>query len=155
MLFHIEVSSSVRHARSFNLSEKELERMVMKPWLAGRPIELGDRKWDPNESALRVLEGPELSNPELSFGQAWANAERSSEDVTKRVLGEALEAQRAGSGPAALVIETDSAVQTLAELVSGRETRSVELEDLGERIDGRDPAIAAVIVVIQRRGPDS
>jgi hypothetical protein len=154
MPFHVEVSSSIRHARSFNLGAEDLRLTVLKPWLAGRSIELGDRKWDPDECELRVLEGPELSNPELSFGQAWANAERASEDVTRRVLDAAFEAQSSGgSGPAAMVIETDSAVGTLAELVSGRETRSVNLEEIGERIDGRDPAVAAVIVVIQRQAP--
>jgi hypothetical protein len=152
MPFHIEVRSSLRHARSFNLTTEELEQTVLKPWFAGRSIQLGDRKWDPEESELRLLEGPELSNPELSFGQAWANAERSGEDVTKRVLSDAAEARRTGSGPATLVIETDSAVQTLAELVSGRETRSVDLAEIGERIDGRDARVAAVILVVSRPG---
>ena len=30
------------------------------------------------ESTLRVLEGPRLEGPDLSFGQGWSNAERSS-----------------------------------------------------------------------------
>lgn len=153
MPFHIEVRSSIQYARSFNLTEEELQRTVVEPWLVNRPIQLGDRRWEPRESELRILEGPELSNPELSFGQGWANAERASDDVTGNVLAAAVEAQRAGSGPAALVVETDSAVQTLAEIVAGRETRSVDLESIGERIDGRDPAAAAVIVVIQRQAP--
>jgi hypothetical protein len=151
MPFHIEVKTSLRHARSFNLTAAELERTVTKPWLADRPIQLGDRSWKPDESELRILEGPELSNPELSFGQAWANAQRSGEDVTSRVLAATEEARRAGTaGPAAMVIETDSAVQTLAEIVAGRETRTMEMDELASRIDGRDPKVAAVIVVLQR-----
>lgn len=149
MAFHIEVSEGIGHARSFNLSAEELQRTVLEPWLSGRPILLGDRKWDPEESRLRILEGSELSNPELSFGQGWANAERGSEDVTRRLLESARD-QRGGSGPAALVIETESAVQTVAELASTHQARSVDLESLSERLDGRDPEVAAVIVVIQR-----
>jgi hypothetical protein len=149
--FHVEVSTGLRHARVFNLSAEEVRQAVLEPWLSRRQINLGDRKWDPEESELRVLEGPELSNPELSFGQGWANAERASEDVTARVLGAAQEARGAGAGPAALVIETDSAVKTVADLASTYGARSVELGELSERIDGRDPEVAAVIVVLQRQ----
>jgi hypothetical protein len=98
MPFHVEVSSALRHARAFNLSAEEVRQAVLDPWLSRRTVELGDRRWNPEESELRVLEGPELSNPELSFGQGWANAERSSQDVTARVLGAAQESR--GARPA-------------------------------------------------------
>lgn len=150
MAFHLEVSSGLHHARVFNLSDEEVRQQVLEPWVSRRTFELGDRKWNPEQSELRVLEGPDLSNPELSFGQGWANAERASADVTARVLGAARENRAAASGPAALVIETDSAVQTVAELATAHQARSVELASLQERIDGRDPEVAAVIVVIQR-----
>jgi hypothetical protein len=151
MAFHVEVRTDMRHARAFNLSDEELRRAVLDPWLSQRQISLGDRKWDPEESELRVLEGPDLSNPELSFGQGWANAERSSENVTQRVLGATKEARGTGPGPAALVIETDSAVQTVAQLAGSYGARSVRMEELSERIDGHDPEVAAVIVVVQRQ----
>ncbi len=151
MAFHIEVSTGLRHARAFNLSAEEVRQAVLDPWLSHRQVNLGDRKWDPEESELRVLEGPELSNPELSFGQGWANAERASEDVTARVLGAAQEARGASAGPAALVIETDSAVKTVADLAATHGARTVELQELSERIDSRDPEVAAVIVVVQRQ----
>ena len=150
MAFHIEVSEGIGHARAFNLTAEELQRTVLEPWLSGRPVLLGDRKWDPEESELRILEGSELSNPELSFGQGWANAERGSEDVTRRIVEAARGQRDSAGGPAALVIETESAVQTVAELASAHQARSVDLESLTERIDGRDPEVAAVIVVIQR-----
>jgi hypothetical protein len=150
MPFHIEVSSGLQHARSFNLSDEELQRTVLEPWLSGRPVLLGDRKWDPEESDLRILEGSELSNPELSFGQGWANAERGSEDVTRRIVEAAREQRGSAPGPAALVIETESAVQTVAELASAHQARSVDLESVAGLIDGRDTEVAAVIVVIQR-----
>src|SRR5882757_8376425 len=79
MAFHIEVGTGRRHARSFNLTEEELGRTVLDPWLSGRPILLVDRKWkrDDEDSRLRILEGPELSVQDLAFSQGWANAERS------------------------------------------------------------------------------
>lgn len=150
MPFHIEVRTSLRHARSFNLTAEELQRTVLTPWLSGQPIKLGDRKWKRDDATLRILEGPELSNPELSFGQGWSNAERGGEDVTKTALSEAGEGARAGRGPATIVIESDSPVQTLTDLVSGQSTRSVPIEEARERIDGGDPTVAAVILVVQR-----
>jgi hypothetical protein len=152
MAFHIEVSRGLNHARAFNLSEAVVQRSIVDPWINDREIELGDHKWLPKESELRILEGPELSNPELSFGNGWANAERGGEFVTKRLIDEAVQARREGTaGPAAIVIETDSAVQTLAGLVSGKQTQSVDLDSVRARIDGGDPDIAAVILVVQRR----
>ncbi|HXF29966.1 MAG TPA: hypothetical protein VN522_00490 [Solirubrobacterales bacterium] len=152
MAFHIEVGAGRRHARSFNLTEEELGRTVLDPWLSGRPILLGDRKWKrgDEESRLRILEGPELSVQDLAFSQGWANAQRSAADVTTTVLEAAADGRRAQRGPATLVIHSDSPVQTLAEIVSGHDTETVSPEDLRERIDGRDPAVAAVILVVQR-----
>ena len=150
MPFHIEVGTGRLHARSFNLSEEELRRAVLDPWLAGRAVLLGDRKWTRDDSELKILEGPELTNQDLAFSQGWANAERASTDVTGTVLTSAGEAQRAGRGPATIVIHADSAVQTLADIVSGQDTESVPIEEVRERIDGRDPAVAAVILVVQK-----
>ena len=80
MPFHIEVATGRRHARSFNLTEEELGRTVLDPWLSGRPVLLGDRKWSrDDETGLRILEGPELSIQDLAFSQGWANAERSAD----------------------------------------------------------------------------
>jgi hypothetical protein len=150
MAFHIELATGRQHARSFNLTEEELRRTVLDPWLAGRAVLLGDRKWTRDESELKIFEGPEMSNQDLAFGQGWSNALRVSADVTATVLGSATEAQRASRGPATLVIHSDSAVQTLADIVSGQDTESVPIEEVRERIDGRDPSVAAVILVVQR-----
>lgn len=150
MAFHIEVSTSRQHARSFNLNEEELRRTVLEPWLSGRAVLLGDKKWTRDESDLKILEGRELSNQDLAFSQGWSNAERDSTDVTQAVLGSATEEQRASRGPATLVIHSDSAVQTLADIVSGHDTETVPVEEARERIDSRDPKVAAVILVVQR-----
>jgi len=152
MPFHIEVAAGRRRARSFNLTEEELGRTVLDPWLSGRPILLGDRKWKQSdeESRLRILKGPELSIQDLAFSQGWSNAERSAEDVTVTVLEQATEGRRAQRGPATIVLRTDSAVQTLADIVSGHDTETVSPEAAKERIEGRDPSVAAVILVVQR-----
>ncbi|MBS1861320.1 MAG: hypothetical protein JSS68_06350 [Actinobacteria bacterium] len=150
MAFHIEVATGRLHARSFNLTEEELRRTVLDPWLGGHPVLLGDRKWTREDAELKILEGPELSNQDLAFSQGWSNAQRGAADVTQAVLGGATEAQRAARGPAALVIHSDSAVRTLADLVSGRPAESVPIEEVRERIDGGDPSVAAVILVVQR-----
>src|SRR5262249_13003225 len=150
MAFHIEVATGRSHARSFNLTGEELRRTVLEPWLSGRAVLLGDRKWTRDEAELKIFEGPELSNHDLAFSQGWSNAQRVSSDVTATVLGTATEEQRARRGPATIVIHSDSAVQTLADIVSGHDTESVPVEEVRERIDGRDPAVAAVILVVQR-----
>lgn len=152
MAFHIEVSTGRQHARSFNLTEEELGRTVLDPWLSGRPILLGDRKWKRGEedTVLRILEGPELSIQDLAFSQGWANAQRSAAEVTAKLLEAATEGRRAQRGPAMLVIHSDSPVQTLAEIVSGHDTETVSPEQARERIDGRDPSVAAVILVVER-----
>jgi hypothetical protein len=73
----------------FNLNEERLEAEVLEPWIAGRELELGDRRWEPHDSDLRIIEGPELAPPDLAHGQGWNAAERSGEDVTRRLLAEA------------------------------------------------------------------
>jgi hypothetical protein len=150
MPFHVELATGRQHARSFNLTEEELRRTVLEPWLSGRAVLLGDRKWTRDEGELKILEGPELSNQDLAFSQGWANAERSSADVTQSVVGGATAERRAARGPATIVIHSDSAVQTLADIVAGHETESVPVEEVRERIDDRDPSVAAVILVVQR-----
>jgi hypothetical protein len=152
MPFHVEVAAGRRRARSFNLTEEEMGRTVLDPWLSDRPILLGDRKWTRNddEAKLRILEGPELSVQDLAFSQGWANAERSSTDVTVTVLEAATEGRRAQRGPATLIIRSDSPIQTLAEIVSGHDTETVSPEQAQERLAARDPSVAAVILVVQR-----
>lgn len=147
--YHVEISASFRHARAFNLAEDELRRAIVEPWLAGRRIVLGDREWEPRKSTLRILEGPALEASDLSFGRGWSNAERSAEDVTRREL--TLGAQR--GGPVAIVVESDSPRETLAEMVAGLEARQVGWEEARRRVDGRDPEVAAVVVVRQKREP--
>ncbi len=149
MPFHVEIANGLNHARAFNLSLEELRRAVLEPWLTGRAVALGEHEWDPHESSLRILEGPHLGNPDLSFGQGWSNAERSAEDVTRRVL----ETTEPPKLPDAFVVEAEVPEATVAEMLSGQTALPVPLGDAEKRIDGRDPEIAAVILVTKKRPP--
>ena len=76
-------------AWAFNLSRERLDAEVLTPWQAGERLELGDKKWEPDESELRILEGPQLDPVDLSYGQGPNAAERTATDVTSGMLGEA------------------------------------------------------------------
>jgi hypothetical protein len=146
--FHVEISSGLRHARAFNLDREELERTIVGPWLARRPLVLGEREWPPAKSGLKILEGPPLDNPALSYGQGWANAERGSRNVTQELLAAASESRP--DEPVTLLVESDAADEVIAEMVEGRGARPVELGTVSERIAARDPSVAGVIVVVRR-----
>lgn len=136
----------MHHARLFNLSREELRTRVLEPWLAGRTFELAEGEWAPRESSLKILEGRHLDNPDLAFGQGWSNAERSAEDVTAREL----ESAPPPKAPDAFVVEADTPEAAVAEMVAGRDAKPVAWVEAADRIDGRDPSIAAVILVVKR-----
>jgi hypothetical protein len=144
--FHVEISGGLNHARAFNLSVEEMRKQILEPWLTGRPIELGEREWDPRTSALRIIEGQRLDAPELSFGQGWSNAERSGEEVTRRVLENAEPPKL----PDAFVVEAELPEATVAEMLGGQRAQPISLNEAEKRIDGRDPEVAAVILVLKR-----
>lgn len=146
MPFHVELSSGINHARAFNLSREELLARVIAPWLEDLPVELGESEWLPGESELKVLEGPHLSGPDLSFGQGWANAQRSSENVTGRELAAAPPPAR----PDAFVVESDDPEAAVAGMLAGQEANPVAWGDARAKIDGRGPAVAAVILVVRK-----
>lgn len=143
MPFHVEISGGINHARAFNLNLEELRRQVLEPWLTGRPVDLGEHEWEPRESSLRILEGPHLDTPDLSFGQGWSNAERSAEDVTRRVLENADPPKL----PDAFVVEAELPEATVAEMLGGQRAQPVALGEAERRLGGRDPEVAAVILV--------
>lgn len=146
MPFHVEISGGLNHARAFNLDLDELRRSVLEPWLTGRPVELGEHEWDPRENSLKILEGRHLDPPDLSFGQGWSNAERTAEDVTRRVL----ERTEIPKLPDAFVVEAELPEATVAEMLSGQEAQPVALNEVRKMLDGRDPEIAAVILITKR-----
>jgi hypothetical protein len=147
-MFHVEVSRGVHRARVFNLSREDLVEKVVQPWLEDRQLVMGDRKWVPRDSELKVLEGPRMENADLSFGQGWSNAERASADVTQELLATA----PAAPTPDAFVIETDNPEAVLAEVVGFR-GRPIHWAQAREKIDSRDPEVAAVILVLKKTEP--
>jgi hypothetical protein len=145
VVFHVEIRRSLHRARAFNLSEERLRRTVIEPWRQGGPVELGDQTWDPEESTLRILEGPELSPPDLALGRGWNSAERSAADVTSRALHEAA---------ADAVV-----VAVLADTPAGHEAAMRILNELGTRtadwaeVRARMPAEVVALLVVERGTP--
>jgi hypothetical protein len=151
MPFHIEISTGHKHARVFNVDEADLRANVLERWVAGSPLEAGEREWNPRESRLTVLEGPRMEGPDLSFGQGWSNAQRASEDVTRQVLA----AAEAGAPVLdAGVVVADSLEAALQVVRDGQDPLPVRWADAVERIDGRDPEVTAVILVVRRPEAD-
>ncbi len=146
MAFHVEISMPMRHARVFNLNQEDLLAKVVGPWLENRVIEMGEREWLPEESSLKILDGPRMDPPDLSFGQGWSNAERKSEDVTRQVL----EAAPAPKVPDAFLVETDSPESVTADVVAGHGGRAITWSEAQVRLDGRDSEVAAVILVTRK-----
>jgi hypothetical protein len=95
-VFHVELRQSLHSARAFNLTEEQLRASFLVPWVTGRTIEWSDRKWAPDRAKLAVYEGPELRPDEIGMGRGWANAARSGEEVTARVLAEQDQIARGG-----------------------------------------------------------
>ncbi len=150
MPFHVEISAAgLRHARAFNLEAEELRATIVEPWLAGRTIELGDQEWVPSESSLRILDGPRLEGPDLSFGQGWSNAERASRDATREVLAEA--ESEAPPPPTAVTVDGETVEDAIEALGAGTEPRPLDLSAAREALSRRDPSVAAVILVTRPR----
>jgi len=144
-MYHVEISAGFHRARVFNLDQGDVMAKIVQPWLEERAIEMGDREWKPRESSLRILEGPEMKNQDLSFGQGWANAERASENVTREILDTA----PPPAAPDAFIVVTDNPESVTADVVAGHDGRVVDWTEARKRIDGRDPEIAAVILVVK------
>jgi hypothetical protein len=145
-VFHVEIAAGYHHARVFNLNQEDVVTKVVGPWLEDRVIEMGDREWEPSESTLTILEGPRMETTDLSFGQGWSNAERASENVTRGLLASV----PPPSLPDAFVVETESPESVTADLVAGHDGRAIHWDEARQKVDGRDPEIAAVILVVRR-----
>jgi hypothetical protein len=155
-VFHVEIKRGFRHARAFNLDEAKLRRTVLDPWVAGRPIELGDREWLPKDCTLRILEGPELEGPDLAMGRAWDSAERSAENVTRRLVDEV-----AAPGPpeVAILAASPAAENAAKEMLATLGAQQVPWADVRGRIlapdqtPGNRSARYAALLVIEDGAP--
>ncbi|MFZ1994991.1 MAG: hypothetical protein WAU75_12835 [Solirubrobacteraceae bacterium] len=88
-MYHLELRQFPHVARAFNLTRDELEARFVGPWVGGAMIEHEDRRWAPERSKLKILEGPELPADDLGMGRGWASAVRSGADVTDAVIAQA------------------------------------------------------------------
>jgi hypothetical protein len=87
MSFHVRLQRHVLFTEeTYNLSEPELRRRFIEPWLAGTPIIIKGRTWVPERSRIVILEGPDLTSTQRSWVQGWTKAIELSENVTDRFL---------------------------------------------------------------------
>ena len=147
MAFHVEISRGFRHnARAFNLDEARLHSTILEPWVQGHVIELGDREWEPKDCKLKILEGPELADTDMAMGRGWSNAERSSENVTRRLVDSA-----AAPAPLAVAVlaETSTGETQLLGMLGRLGVGTATWSDLRARILGPGVALgdAAVLAV--------
>jgi hypothetical protein len=91
-MFHIELRQFPHNMCHFNMTERELFDTIVDGWAREQWIEMGDRKWNPHQSKLIVLEGPQIPVEQLSMGRGWPTAQRQGEDVTERVIAQAKQA---------------------------------------------------------------
>jgi hypothetical protein len=110
---------------------------------------MGDREWEPRTASLQILEGAQMETTDLAFGQGWSNAERACENVTRAILAAAPPAVV----PDAFVIETDNPEAFTAEVVGGNDGRAIHWGEARAKLDGRDPEVTAVILVVKRDEP--
>lgn len=141
MAFHVEIRRGRRWAREFNLDAARLRQEFLEPWTARRMIHLGDRDWEPAECSLRILEGPELTGPDLAFSRGWDRAEQSGEDVTTELV--------------TVAAREAATVAVLAETESARDTVLAALRELGiQAVDW--PALeepAALVLAVETPDP--
>jgi hypothetical protein len=166
-VYHYELRKFPHTFCVFNQSEQQL-RAIVAPWTTGEWVEVGERSWNIHETKLTILEGPELSLPDLAMNRGWRNAQRRSEDVTERVLGAAhVRGVRGGvAGPAAEELPkhglAHAAVPTSPAPVAGAGAGGGELELLADSLglellaalDGGPVAASHVWRLAQSRLPD-
>jgi hypothetical protein len=148
--FHVEISSGFRQrARAFNLDEATLRTEILDPWLLGRRIRLGEKDFEPRDSKLVVLDGPELADTDLSMGRGWSNAEKVSENVTRRLVEAAT---GPAGGPLVAVLADGPANTDVQRMLERLELSIVPWAELRGRVLGAPapaggPGYAAVLVV--------
>jgi hypothetical protein len=148
MPFHVEISRGFRQrARAFNLDEAKLRSTILDPWMSGHRISLGDKQWEPRDCKLIVLEGPELADADLSMGRGWSNAEKTAENVTRRLV----DAASAPSKPVvAILAESEDALLDVGRMLERLGLEMVPWAELRFRIlsppvQASGPGYAAVL----------
>jgi hypothetical protein len=87
-VYHVQLRQFPNVARLFNLTREELDQRILLSWVAGRAVDVDDRRWSPDRARLTVIEGRRLGPEEIGIGRGWSNATRTGEDVSARLLEE-------------------------------------------------------------------
>jgi hypothetical protein len=96
-MYHVELRQFPHNFCRFNLTEQQLRETILDAWAQGEWIELGERKWNPHQAKLTVLEGPQVPLEQLSMGRGWRNAGREGRDVTEQLLASSRDSPSAPS----------------------------------------------------------
>lgn len=96
-MYHVELRQFPHNFCRFNLTEQELRETILEPWVQGRWVELGERKWSPQQADLKVLEAPRMPVDQLSMGRGWRSVERNGQEVTETMLASVRAASSEGA----------------------------------------------------------
>jgi hypothetical protein len=127
-MYHVELRQFPHNFCRFNLTETELRKDVLDAWARGEWIEFGERKWNPQQAKLIVVEGPQIPLEKLSMGRGWRIAEREGKDVTEHLLVATRDASVSAAGSMetneqacsqAATLDLDPAVASLAAELMG------------------------------------
>jgi hypothetical protein len=99
-MYHVELRQFPHNFCRFNLTETELHEAVLDAWARGEWIEFGERKWNPQQAKLIVVEGPRIPLEQLSMGRGWRIVEREGKDVTEQLVAAAHNANASAAGSA-------------------------------------------------------
>ncbi len=158
-MFHVEMRSGIQLVREFNLSEQRLWLEFLAPLMADREFVVAGHEFTPRKTRMKVYEGPELRSDQLGLGRAWQNVERTSQDVTERVLQRAREhTRRALEGaPDTRAASVDLLRERLAGRLSAGPIEATELlttaaELMPDATDGerRDAVLQAAWALLER-----
>lgn len=84
-MYHVELRQFPHVVRRYNQSHEQVTALAV-PWVKEEWVQVDDRKWNMNQAELTILEGPQLSMPELAMGRGWGAAQHKSKDITELVL---------------------------------------------------------------------
>lgn len=85
-MYHVELRQFPHNFCRFNLTEGDLREAVLDAWVQGEWVEFGERKWNPQQAKLTVIEGPQIPLERLSMGRGWHVATREGKEVTEQLL---------------------------------------------------------------------
>ncbi len=136
--------------RRIDVGEGDLQAKVLEPWACGLPVEFEGRSWEPRDCRLTVLEGPALAALGDGPEEQWAAVLGAAADVTRPLLEAA---QASAPAQTAVIVEAASVEAAQRELRTGRSPRRIPWASAVERIEARDPEVAAVILVVKGSGP--